>query len=542
MKKCSKCGWDNYDDKTICAGCGQSLVKKKNKWLLPTLIGVAMVAVVVLIASLSVYFVNNSSGNKYVKQIDVAENFFAEKDYEGAVEAYLKAIELDETNEDGYVGLAKSYGRLYDYKNACEILQSGIEATGSERLESLYESYKQLLDENADGQDINKSNDNMAYDINGELFNRLLNYTYEDYKKVYGGVEVENKTSKLSKIEFSNFKGEICYENNNDIATFNTSTGIPYSDMKAKILSVDDLSDLIINFNDYMDFEVVKTLFGSNTEIQSDDDRNYIYAEYSKCSVKIECDKDGNIKDENAWNEIEVLEYNIDSKTGTVMGNVIDAQNGNVLKNVAISFRKGTNVKSGNVVESVNTDSQGAYEVEIEEGTYTIEAKADGYVEEYFVVEVEAGNTYVDNDFALVSQLGEGSIRIVLSWGAIPSDLDSHLFGTTSDGQNMHIFFENKTFMSGGREYANLDLDDTSSYGPETITLNDMAGSYTYSIVDYSNEGDVTSQELANSNAVVKVYLPGQAPIEFRVPQGAGFEWDVFKIENGNITQINTIK
>ena len=52
-------------------------------------------------------------------------------------------------------------------------------------------------------------------------------------------------------------------------------------------------------------------------------------------------------------------------------------------------------------------------------------------------------------------------MRIVLNWGASPSDLDSHLVYPGN-----HVYFSQKE----GTD-ANLDVDDTDSYGPETITI-----------------------------------------------------------------------
>lgn len=52
-------------------------------------------------------------------------------------------------------------------------------------------------------------------------------------------------------------------------------------------------------------------------------------------------------------------------------------------------------------------------------------------------------------------------LRVVLTWGKTPEDLDSHMI---FPGNN--IFFGNQK----GTD-AELDVDDTDSYGPETITL-----------------------------------------------------------------------
>ncbi|MBA4382487.1 MAG: hypothetical protein C0406_07975, partial [Sideroxydans sp.] len=55
-------------------------------------------------------------------------------------------------------------------------------------------------------------------------------------------------------------------------------------------------------------------------------------------------------------------------------------------------------------------------------------------------------------------------MRIVLNWGELPSDLDSHLIFPSN-----HIYFNSKTGSTSSD--AKLDVDDTTSYGPETITI-----------------------------------------------------------------------
>jgi hypothetical protein len=81
-------------------------------------------------------------------------------------------------------------------------------------------------------------------------------------------------------------------------------------------------------------------------------------------------------------------------------------------------------------------------------------------------------------------------------------------------------------------EYAALDVDDTSSFGPETITLTTLTdGTYKYLIHDYSNGGSLGSDYLRNSQAVIRVYY-GDTMREFNVPTGGGPStvWHVFDI------------
>ncbi|MBR2111472.1 MAG: hypothetical protein IJ950_00700 [Helicobacter sp.] len=54
------------------------------------------------------------------------------------------------------------------------------------------------------------------------------------------------------------------------------------------------------------------------------------------------------------------------------------------------------------------------------------------------------------------------SIRVVLQWADAPKDMDLHAYFGDS-----HIYFSHKKGNA-----ANLDVDDTDGFGPETITIN----------------------------------------------------------------------
>ncbi|MBJ6762312.1 tetratricopeptide repeat protein [Myxococcaceae bacterium JPH2] len=125
-------------------------------------------------------------------------------------------------------------------------------------------------------------------------------------------------------------------------------------------------------------------------------------------------------------------------------------------------------------------------------------------------------------------------MRIVLNWGAKPADLDSHLVHPST-----HVFFSKKK-----GDLANLDVDDTTSYGPETITLEKKKPGvkYLYAVHNYT-EGDAQgSTTLSNaSQAKVFVYVGSSLVRTFTPPQGkAGNVWVVFGIgDNGEFYDIN---
>ena len=58
---------------------------------------------------------------------------------------------------------------------------------------------------------------------------------------------------------------------------------------------------------------------------------------------------------------------------------------------------------------------------------------------------------------------------------------------------------------------AMLDVDDTTSYGPETITIYDLNTSYVYCVYDYSSGDNPDRSMLDKSNAVIKVYTYGSS-------------------------------
>lgn len=80
------------------------------------------------------------------------------------------------------------------------------------------------------------------------------------------------------------------------------------------------------------------------------------------------------------------------------------------------------------------------------------------------------GGTKSNQDCALIPNLKNGEMRIVLTWGDYPSDLDSHLVGPSPYG-SFHVYYDDKNAYYDGVLYNNLDVDDTDSYGPETTSV-----------------------------------------------------------------------
>lgn len=143
-----------------------------------------------------------------------------------------------------------------------------------------------------------------------------------------------------------------------------------------------------------------------------------------------------------------------------------------------------------------------------------------------------AGTTYAISPV----MAGLDGMRIVLNWGSSPYDLDSHLVYPRN-----HV-----SFVSQKGDQAHLDVDDTTSYGPETITIEKKKEGqrYVYAVHNYSDRENLNSDSLSKSAAKVFVYV-GQTLIKtYYVPSNkSGNMWAVFAVTaGGEFEDYNVLK
>lgn len=134
-------------------------------------------------------------------------------------------------------------------------------------------------------------------------------------------------------------------------------------------------------------------------------------------------------------------------------------------------------------------------------------------------------------------------IRMVLTWGNSPADLDAHLVGPGIEkGSRFHVYYAQQDYQLNGqygddnvKTAANLNYDDTTSYGPEITTIQRLTpGTYYYYVHDYTNRDTIGSTAMAKSKAVVKIYLgSSQTPLaSYTIDPGSkGTFWNVFKLD-----------
>ena len=125
------------------------------------------------------------------------------------------------------------------------------------------------------------------------------------------------------------------------------------------------------------------------------------------------------------------------------------------------------------------------------------------------------------------------TIRLVLTWGGEPRDLDSHLDVPVIPTQTVN-FINRGTLLT--IPFANLDVDDVDGFGPETITITNLLGGiYNYYIHRFSGASGFT---FTNSMAEVRIFdhtgLIGT--INVRTNDIIGDYWHVLQIDGANRT------
>jgi hypothetical protein len=212
-------------------------------------------------------------------------------------------------------------------------------------------------------------------------------------------------------------------------------------------------------------------------------------------------------------------------------------------------------------VGNFTTNNQGKIAFpKIADGSYTLIFKKSGYIETPIDFRVFGGavdfNWYnVSKEIPLPPRppvpaptpaapavpVPATNYRIVLEWGEKPADLDLHFVKTGGSG-NYHISYSN--MKQADDRNAVLDRDDRQGYGPETITIGrmDNNASYTCYVHDYTNRTNAESVQMPQAGATIRVYSDNRLAHTFKIPSGVkGNRWNVFKIERGVLTGVNTV-
>lgn len=219
------------------------------------------------------------------------------------------------------------------------------------------------------------------------------------------------------------------------------------------------------------------------------------------------------------------------AEPGDVFGYVMNAMSASPIEGATV-------VVEG---ESTVTDTLGYYIVEdVGPGSVTVEASITDFVTVSSVVDVGDGES-VRQDCALIPTTTGDEYRIVLSWGEDPSDLDSHLWVPLGGTTYAHVYYGYRG-SAVDEPYAELDVDDVTGYGPETVTVFPRhEGEYVYSVYHYSGLGTLRS-----SNAVVRIYQGNTLRYTLDVADetcGDNWWWNVctFDAQSGDFTIVDAL-
>lgn len=223
--------------------------------------------------------------------------------------------------------------------------------------------------------------------------------------------------------------------------------------------------------------------------------------------------------------------------SGSITGTVRDATTNAVIAGATVEVRTGSFNISGAPLATTTSSTTGTYTfASLPAGTYTLRATNAGFTEGSVTATVVGATQTAPVLF--LSPVGSNvAWRFVLSWGANPRDLDSHLTGPVpGSSDRFHVYFSRKGSLTAS-PFARLDVDVTSGFGPETITMaQQFDGVYRYYVYLFSGSGSIST-----SGARLNVYQGNTLVRQFFPPQGTGRYWTVFEIDGSTLTSINTI-
>lgn len=224
-------------------------------------------------------------------------------------------------------------------------------------------------------------------------------------------------------------------------------------------------------------------------------------------------------KDQTTYAETLLLINEQDSGDSICTGKITNSVTGGIVNGVNVSVFENWNNTLSNAIITTISDEYGNYRIELPSGNYTIKFEKEGYLPTSVNVALIAGENvrdyYINPEDSEI--IGAGNLRIILTWGDTPRDLDSHLVNTNG----LHTYWSYKDEYNSNNELeASLDKDDTRGNGYETTTIykEDTSAIYSYYVHDYTNRTEGLSKEMSYSNAQVKVLSGEQEIAVFNIP------------------------
>lgn len=248
----------------------------------------------------------------------------------------------------------------------------------------------------------------------------------------------------------------------------------------------------------------------------------------------------------------------------SISGRLLNALNNQAISTpLTVRIRPGIGVTSGpyaldannQTIGAITSAADGSYVIpNVPAGNYTIEITGPGFVTTYETV-ISAGANSANQNILVSPSLAADEVRIVLSWNATPKDVDSHLeYGDGSTTRKNQVVWNDKCRNPGvnnavikspaqcSTEDLTLDIDVTTGYGPETVTMkgtvwtSPVVTRLGYSLFNWSNEAS-----LSVSGSTVKVYKSTGLVRTYNVgPAQVSRWWQMFCFDKAtkNITDV----
>lgn len=471
----------------------------------------------------------------YTERVSAGDKYYMAGDYENALLAYEEAIEAAPTRQNGYSGMARVYMAEGLDSLSASTLYSGISHVSDD---SQLRHMLAIIENGEDGK-----TDVVEASVNESMFAIFSVSSFHDYEVTHAVESLIDKGDYIV-VRLSSIAADFVYRN-----TAYQPNAISGGRVAGNAIP-DEIhpDDVKLLFGEYLpdSLEAVRSIDPSAAIEESAEHGHIVRFNAAGCTVKVASDENGKIS-ESAWSSIipdisqtygageqanSTEEENREEEEPTVKvdGKVVNAQTGEPIEGAVLKYYEEGEYTAEFETE---TDSGGEYTVMLRKRPYLVEISKDGFITATYDLYLGAYASQETKDYVLSPELLSGEIRIVLSWGSIPWDLDSHLRGTTDSGEDVYVSWYHDVSMGGGNVLAELDVDDVDGYGPETTTIYDINGVYNFTVNDYRNTGLIESSE-----ATVTVYLPGESPKVIDLSQGRIYEydWDVFTIDHGKLT------
>lgn len=172
MITCKNCG-NVFDEKyDVCPYCGTAIMhneaqnpytynmpaqmfmsqssniaaKKKSNIKLISIISASCLVLIGIIIALIMIFSQPNTQSQLSEQISLGEKYLTEENYEEAIVAFKKAIEIEPNDPELYIKLADAYMANGDSDNAIATLENGYKQTNDEAIKKKLDEFKTQLE------------------------------------------------------------------------------------------------------------------------------------------------------------------------------------------------------------------------------------------------------------------------------------------------------------------------------------------------------------------------------------------------------------